>query len=51
MEQEEWCCVECGKWLAIDDVVFMTKDNVLSVIYGDPYCVSCLPSQQEKRNG
>lgn len=46
-EQEEWCCVGCGKWLCTDDVVFARPNGELSVEFGDPHCTHCLPPQPE----
>lgn len=40
-------CTECEEWMADDEVVWATREGVLSTDVGLPWCVSCCPNQPE----
>lgn len=42
---EEWRCSDCGVWVPSDEVVWAGPDGILDTDRGDPWCVSCVPTE------
>lgn len=38
-------CIQCGKEVGEEEVIWARWDGTLSTDNGDPYCQSCLPEQ------